>query len=101
MSSLQLRYQSDYESMVSYREHLITQLESINNQIKSLLKEARQEKIIIQNWVCYSMPLKIGKHKCEDFSSCVKYVKKDMPWVSDPEAYVGSIYNHEERKRKH
>ena len=53
MSSLQLRYQADYESLVSYREHLITQLESINNQIKSLLKEARQEKIIIQNWVIW------------------------------------------------
>lgn len=41
------------------------------------------------------MPIHIGKRKFENFDAAAKYVKKTMPQVSDPRAYVGAIYKNE------
>lgn len=46
------------------------------------------------------MPIHIGTKKFENFDHAVNYVKRSMPQVSDPKAYVGAIYQHTEIHRK-
>lgn len=46
------------------------------------------------------MPIHIGTKKFEDFHSAVNYVKKNMPQIAHPQAYVGAVYWHVEKRRK-
>jgi hypothetical protein len=46
------------------------------------------------------MPIHIGTKKFENFDKACNYVRKNMPEVSNPKAYVGAIYQKEERYRK-
>jgi hypothetical protein len=45
--SLQMRYDSDYETLLSYRMHLISELEKISTQIADLKRDARKEGIVL------------------------------------------------------
>ena len=42
-------YRAQYISLLQMRENLIRDLEDLNIQIKSLVKEAKREKIILPN----------------------------------------------------
>lgn len=45
--TLQMRYDSDYETLLNYRMHMIAELEKINTQIADLKREARQAGIAL------------------------------------------------------
>lgn len=45
--TLQMLYDSTYESLLSYRAHLIQELERISNQISNLKREAKGEGVTI------------------------------------------------------
>lgn len=43
--SVRMIYQAQYQAMVERRIQLISELESLNNQITKIIKEAKSEKI--------------------------------------------------------
>ena len=43
--SVRMIYQAQYQAMIQRRIQLINELESLNNQITSIIKEAKSEKI--------------------------------------------------------